>query len=180
MVATSSEHAACARCGDCCRSVRVPVTGADLSRLAAPDAAALLSYLEWLAPSDVDMTGEPETWVRLPEGRRLLVLRHGADGCCFLEANCCSVYRRRPAACQAYPYCLGSGLGQDLVQRMEGVSCHSHPRVLSLEALRAHATELHDYAERVQQWNRRQRRRLRFRLRPESPAAFLRFVAIVA
>ncbi len=61
-------------CGNCCKSLRVAVTCFDVARLAASTAVLPRELVTWIAPDHVDMTGEPESFVELSEGRRLLVL----------------------------------------------------------------------------------------------------------
>src|SRR5690606_27050018 len=64
----------CNGCGDCCRSLRIALTHHDLRRLAAGLGRSPASFVEWLAPDAVDMTGEPGSFVELRVGRRLMVL----------------------------------------------------------------------------------------------------------
>ncbi len=101
----------CDRCGICCRTHRVPVTDADVTRLREALSPELPPdrFLEWLAPDEVDMDGEPETFVECREGRRLLVLRHRheAEGstCVFFDdRKGCTVHPHRPTSCRTYPY----------------------------------------------------------------------------
>src|SRR5262249_46963044 len=100
----------CTACGKCCRTIRVPITGSDLKRLMARTNEAPERLIDWLAPDAEDMTGEPESFVRLREGRRLMVLAHRAAACRFLGADeRCTVYAARPENCALYPFHLQSG-----------------------------------------------------------------------
>jgi Fe-S-cluster containining protein len=165
----------CRRCGDCCRTVRVPLTHRDLERLRAATGLAAESIGEWLAPDEIDMTGEPETFVRLRPGRRLLVLRHGDDGCRFLVDELCSVHAHRPLACAAFPFDLVEDGGAGAVRPLEGAPCAlaEPPETTALGAcLRALRAELAEYARRVDAWNRRQRHRQRLHRLPEPAERF--------
>jgi Fe-S-cluster containining protein len=89
------------------------VTHADVLRLSESvgDFEAALAFLEFLAPDEVD--AEPDSFVELSIGRRLLVLaqarssdaRQERADCVFWRENAgCSVYPRRPGACRTYPF----------------------------------------------------------------------------
>jgi Fe-S-cluster containining protein len=95
----------CTGCGNCCRSLRVAVTAKDVARLVESTGLAPASLVAWLAPDEVDMTGEPESFVELREGRRLMVLAQRADACVLLDADArCRAYAARPRDCRAYPF----------------------------------------------------------------------------
>ena len=70
----------CARCPACCKYVRVPITHCDLLRLVAVKIHPLEQLVEWLSPDEIDMSGEPDSFVELSIGRRLMVLRHEGGG----------------------------------------------------------------------------------------------------
>ncbi len=176
----------CERCGRCCRNVRVPLTEADLRRLVVASGLSADKIVEWCAPEEIDMEGEPETFVHVREGRRIMVLAHVDGACCLLQERSCLVYTHRPAACAAFPFFIESdgaavgrlpgpcGLGSSLSPERSEQS-HSAPRDLrAASATLAHELETH--AWRVQAWNRRQRRRLRLHRSPESRHRFLEYV----
>lgn len=163
----------CTACGHCCHDFRVPVTDADVRRLATAVAASetLDGILEWLAPQQVDMTGEPETFVILPEGRRLLVLRHHDGACALLRGKLCSVHPARPRSCQLYPWdvTLGRRGGVRRLQLLhEYPPCEATfdgyvaPQRLA-EQKRWERSEIADYVRLVTAWNRAQERRRRLR-----------------
>lgn len=162
----------CTSCGNCCRNLRVAVTGLDIARLAAATGLPPRSLVAWLAPDAVDMTGEPESFVELAEGRRLLVLAQ-RDGACQLLAadNRCAAYAARPRDCRAFPFDFETtpASGRD-VRRLVLLPLHDceyqadgHNDETTLDALdRARWSELRDYQTLVARWNRRawHRRRL--------------------
>lgn len=167
---------------------RVPLTQADLLRL---EAAGLITadFVEFLSPDEVEMSGEPESFARLAEGRRVLVLRHSeaTPGCLFLTAGGCGVHEVRPSACRTYPYDrpeTGDAFGLGLVP---GAMCPPEtgvlvtltkgggaaPREAFASAVRKRDEELRHHAEFVAGWNRRQRTRIRLGRTPQSGAEFL-------
>jgi Fe-S-cluster containining protein len=130
------------------------------------------AIVEWCGPDEIDMVGEPETFVRLREGRRLMVLAHAQGACRFLRDELCTVHPHRPTACAAFPFFIeanGASIG-----RLPG-PCGpvAEPTVHALAPLsRALASELRTYVGRVESWNRRQRHRLRLHRPPEASAVF--------
>ena len=150
----------CTRCGQCCRTHRVPLTDADLKRLIDATGLGEEQIVEWLSPLEIDMTGEPETFVELRAGRRLMTLAWRDDGCRFLEDDgACSVHAARPAACAAFPYALEQGslelLPLGVCEPGWDGPADPAPWHASCEQLER---ELESYVERVAEHNRRQRR----------------------
>jgi Fe-S-cluster containining protein len=83
----------------------VAVTALDVQRLAAATGKAASTLVEWLAPDAVDMSGEPESFVELSEGRRLMVLAQRDGACALLGGDdSCRAYAARPRDCRAYPF----------------------------------------------------------------------------
>lgn len=179
----------------------MPVTHVDVVRLAR--GAPPQSFVEWLAPDEVDMAGEPESFVELAVGRRLLVLAHkgsagpqAADCTFWREDEGCSVYPQRPTACRTYPFepeAHGDGEQRRVHLRVHpDVVCDESTGIFAFsgdaadealaeddttrDVLSSHETrqrELSDYVARVSAWNRRQRRRRLAGRQPESAAVFL-------
>lgn len=95
----------CTGCGNCCRSLRVALTAQDLTRLVEATGRLPAELVAWLAPDEVDMAGEPESFVELREGRRLMVLAQESAACVLLDADArCRAYAARPRDCRAYPF----------------------------------------------------------------------------
>jgi Fe-S-cluster containining protein len=139
----------------------VPLTGADLQRLVATTERAPAELVQWLAPDEVDMTGEPETFVRLPAGRRLMVLAWSGDGCALLDGELCGVHPSRPMSCRAYPFhaVLGRRNGIRRLQLLDTSACRhtwgtpTAQRDVANVAL-AQRRELEAYTRYVQAFNR--------------------------
>jgi Fe-S-cluster containining protein len=172
----------CSRCAECCRTIRVPLTGADVQRLVAAGRPTA-EFTEWLSPDELDMTGEPETAVLTRAGRRFLVLAHRDGACCFLQEERCSAHSARPATCVAYPFHVqvaddADGAGADRGVHAERGAAAAPPPVIErlggpceperepereaiLAACRAVRDELGGYVTCVQEWNRQMRLRQR-------------------
>jgi Fe-S-cluster containining protein len=159
----------CTECGECCRRFRVPVTGADLTRLERATGKTSHEFVAWLAPTAVDMTGEPDNFVRLPEGRRLLVLRQTEAGCEFLSSNRCQVHAERPISCRVYPFDVKYGARHGIKRLkmldMEGCEAAWDAKVDPHQVVREklqEQRELAEYTLLVARFNRIQGHRQRF------------------
>jgi Fe-S-cluster containining protein len=175
----------CTGCSNCCRSLRVPITDADLGRLIAASGQPPEQLVEWLAPSEVDLSGEPSSLVELDLGRRVMVLAHGAAGCRLLAGERCSAWPARPRTCQIYPIDASFGR-RGGVHRLRlytgGIECRYErgQKAPLLELRAAHAAqrlELFRYHARVREFNRAQRLRKRLHRRALGASEFLGWLA---
>lgn len=185
---TASSHMArfhCTACGNCCRTVRVPLTDADLRRLVAGTGRSPHELLELATSETIDLVGEPSSVVSLREGARVLLLKHDADGCIFLQQDgLCSVHPLRPTSCRTYPLepTFGRRGGLKRLRLLQsGVECpytltEKPNAVALLELHRRRDRELRSYHERVRQWNVHQKRRLQLRYRLHDAAAFVAYL----
>jgi Fe-S-cluster containining protein len=168
----------CTSCGNCCRDLRVAVTHRDVSRLMQATSEPSDALVEWLAPHEVDMRREPDPFVELDVGPRLLVLVQRAGACRFLSAElCCGVYEARPYDCRLYPFDVDA-TGVSFLSLTE---CeHETDALESVNALEheenQRSRELAEYRELVARWNRLARHRRRFRHRARRATEFLSFV----
>jgi Fe-S-cluster containining protein len=163
----------CTSCGNCCRDLRVPLTAADVRRLVDATGEAPARVVAWLEPDDVDMTGEPESFVLLDRpGRRVLMTLAQHDRACrFLGADeRCTVYEARPASCRLYPFTVSFGPrgGVRRLRLLGGTECdyardgHNDAHALRVADEQRWA-EHRSYLRHVEDWNRMQRRRERLR-----------------
>lgn len=167
----------CDRCARCCQTHRVPVTQGDVERLVGTG-REVAHFIELLPPTELDLTGEPETLAALPVGPRLPVLAHSESGCVFLGppqagTRSCLVHDSRPLSCRTYPFDR-----PDLpAEQPDRPNLDLHPaalcpeetgflRVLASSAQGSHAQQvkhrdddLRQHAEFIATWNRRQRMR---------------------
>lgn len=161
------------------------VTAVDVARLAAASALPASALVTWLAPDQVDMTGEPESFVELGEGRRLMVLAQ-RDGACQLLGSDqrCRAYDARPRDCRTFPFTFGAAeAGPPVPRRLTLLplsDCeyesdgHNDPSALDAED-KTRWSELRDYQALVARWNRRAWHRRRMQHAVGDAAAFLAY-----
>lgn len=176
----------CTRCGHCCRRFRVPLTTHDLKRLLTTTQRPMQEWVEWLSPDQVDMTGEPESFVNLPAGRRLLVLSWQNGACSFLRDDLCSVHPERPRSCRSYPFDVtwGARAGIRRLRLLDTTGCEHTwgaavaQREVSQEA-RAQNAELQQYVQQVIAFNRLQGHRARLAKPLLSATEFFAWLGVV-
>jgi Fe-S-cluster containining protein len=157
--------------------LRVAVTHRDLLRLMRATGEPSEALAEWLAPNEVDLSREPEPFVELDVGPRLLVLVQRAGACRFLSNDLrCSVYEARPSDCRLYPFDVdATGVSLLNLTECEHETDASH----SVNALEheenQRSRELAEYRELVGRWNRLARHRRRLQHRARGATEFLSF-----
>jgi Fe-S-cluster containining protein len=178
----------CNGCGACCRALRVAVTHRDLRRLASGLRRRAVELVDWLAPDAVDMTGEPDSFVELSAGRRLMVLAQRGGACMLLDAaQRCSAYAHRPRDCRLFPFDLSRDAAGSVTAlsrlELEGCGDERGPSA-SLDELAdldgERWAELGEYRAHVARWNRLARHRRRFRQRVGDGEAFLAWLGLDA
>lgn len=131
------------------------------------------------------MTGEPETFVELPAGRRLMVLGWEQGGCRYLEANSCSVHAARPLTCALYPFDVtwGKRGGVRRLRLLDLSECeHRWAAPVAQRPIanwaRQERAERVEYAQKVIRFNKLQRRRRRLGLPALDSARFFDWLAV--
>jgi Fe-S-cluster containining protein len=177
----------CTGCGNCCRALRVAVTSFDVARLARATGAAPSELVAWLAPDAVDMTGEPQSFVELSQGRRLLALAQQGGACRLLGAdNRCSAYSVRPRDCRTFPFDFATSvpaasaperrhLALLPLSDCDYASDGDNDVTLLAAEDRARWDELYSYQTLVARWNRRAWHRRRLHKSVGSAEQFLDF-----
>lgn len=168
----------CTSCGNCCRDLRVAITARDVARLVKATGRAATELVDWLAPHEVDI--EPQSFVELSDGRRLMVLAQREGSCRLLGADDrCDAYAARPRDCRAFPFDFERA--HDGVRRLTLLPlgrCEyaedgaNDERQLATED-DARFRELSEYQARVASWNRSMWHRDRLRKRRRSASEFL-------
>jgi Fe-S-cluster containining protein len=176
----------CTSCGNCCRALRVAITALDVRRLANASGRRAQELVAWLSPDAVDMSGEPESFVELSEGRRLMVLRQDDGACSLLGPDeRCRVYAARPRDCRAFPFDFEPAVaepaaGARRLQLLPLAGCDyaddgvNDPARLETEDA-ARWQELRGYQQLVARWNRRAFHRRRLHKSVGTATAFLEF-----
>jgi Fe-S-cluster containining protein len=172
----------------------VPVTASDLLRLVRATALPARALVDWLSPEQIDLSGEPESFVVVPAGRRFPVLAHDVSvdpsrerACRFLNANQCTVYAARPACCRTFPLELAD-IANTVQRRLTVLPDAACPGTFdgpdasdaAFRRLGERSRELRRHVELVQEWNGRQRRRRLANRLLESADAFLAFALLRA
>jgi Fe-S-cluster containining protein len=175
----------CTGCGECCRTLRVAVTDRDLERLVVASGLGAERLVDWLGPDAVDMSGEPESFVELREGRRLMVLAHGSDGCRLLDEQArCSVYAARPSDCRLFPFnVVDEAPRPRRVELLPLARCdytrdgQNDERAIARDDA-ARWRELARYQARIATWNRSVKHRRRLGKRLGGAAEYLAFLGL--
>lgn len=95
----------CTGCGNCCKEPLLPLTDADIRRIARHTGEATDKIVRWVDSDGIDMDDEPEAFVSLRQGRRVMVLRHEGGGCLYLGPDDrCTIYNHRPLGCRIFPF----------------------------------------------------------------------------
>lgn len=181
---TPSSVFQCDRCSKCCRVHRVPLTQTDVRRL-KEGGQSPEEFTEFLSPDEVDMGEEPESFARLKQGRRVLMLRHVESGCVFLGEHGCGVHPLRPSACRTYPYDRPDD--DEALGLVPGALCPPETGVLVtlrkkpphqdaqefVSAVQKRDHESKQHAEWIARFNVRQNTRVRLGRTPQTEAEFL-------
>jgi len=159
----------CTGCGNCCKEPLLPLTDADVRRIMARTGDRPSEIVRWVGRDGIDMDDEPEAFVRLRQGKRVMVLRQANGRCRYLgRDDRCSIYSSRPLGCRIYPF-DPEFTSKGKVRRLTLVRATECPyeldgdhSVRDLRALHERYSDAHDaYNERVAEWNREQTKRLR-------------------
>jgi Fe-S-cluster containining protein len=157
----------CTGCGNCCREPLLPVTDLDLRRLMEHTRRPPGELVRWITSRQIDLDDEPEAFVRLREGRRVMTLRQVRSGCIFLDPNQrCKVYAARPLGCRVFPFDTKfDKLGK--IRRLELIQATDCPYELtgkqSIAAIRVQQRKFLDevdaYQAKIAAFNQLQRKR---------------------
>jgi len=83
----------------------LPLTDSDVKRIVARTGEKPETFLRWVDRHGIEMDDEPEGFVSLRQGKRVMVLRHARNGCYFLGSdNRCTIYSSRPLGCRIFPF----------------------------------------------------------------------------
>ena len=176
----------CTGCGNCCREPLLPLTDDDVRRIARRTGDLPGDFVAWVDRHGIAMDDEPEAFVMLRQGKRVMVLRHQRGRCRYLgEDDRCTIYASRPLGCRIFPF------DPDFSRRgtlkrfalIEATECpytlEGHTRVEALRALDERYTIAQArYHQKVAEWNRIQRGRRRQRKAAQRAGEFLEFLGV--
>jgi Fe-S-cluster containining protein len=154
----------CTGCGNCCKDPLLPLTDTDLSLIQGKTGHHPRDFVRWVTRHEIQMDDEPEAFVLLRQGKRVMTLRHGRRGCHYLGADDrCTIYEKRPLGCRIFPFDPTFDQRGNLrrLKLIDATDCryeldgNNDPvRLRSLHARYENATTR--YHERVAAWNREQ------------------------
>lgn len=177
----------CTGCGNCCKEPILPLTDGDVERIAERTGAAPSDFVRFIDRNAIDMDDEPEAFVRLRQGKRVMVMRQGAGGCHFLGADDrCTIYAARPLGCRVFPFDPTFGADGKLrrLKLIQAADCRyeldgdNDPRKIR-ELQERHETVTTRYHQRIAEWNREQTRRKRQGRAVQTAKKFLSFLGLL-
>lgn len=95
----------CTGCGNCCKEPLLPLNDADLRRIVEHTGEAPKDVVKFVDRDAIDMDDEPHAFLRLKQGKRVMVLRHAKSQCKYLDKDDrCGIYEHRPLGCRVFPF----------------------------------------------------------------------------
>lgn len=176
----------CTGCGNCCKDPLLPLTDRDVVRIRERTGASPESFVRWVDRNGIDMDDEPEAFVRLRQGKRVMIMRQGSGGCHFLGSDDrCTIYNHRPLGCRIFPFDPSYGKQGQLV-RLKLIPATECLYELDGDNDPAAVQKLHGrhdgattrYHSRVAVWNLEQSRRVRAGRAVQTARDFLTFLGV--
>jgi Fe-S-cluster containining protein len=176
----------CTGCGNCCKDPFLPLTDDDLRRIVQKTGERAEDIVRFVSRHEIDMDDEPEAFVRLRQGKRVMILGHARGACRYLDADDrCTIYGFRPIGCRVFPFDptfsrTGALTRLRIIQATEcRYELDGFNRVGPLRDLHErHTATMASYHQRVATWNRLQSIRLRGGLSARTAREFLEFLGL--
>lgn len=179
----------CTGCGNCCKDPLLPLTDRDVRRIARSTGHAPSEMIRWVDRQGIDMDDEPEAFVMLRQGRRVMTLKHEHGRCKYLgKDDRCTIYGRRPIGCRVFPFDPSFGKRDGALKRLtliQATECQyaldGQNKVDDLRRLHTrYDSETASYHAKVAEWNRVQRRRRRHGKSVQTAREFLDYLGLGA
>jgi len=176
----------CTGCGNCCKEPLLPLTDADVRRIARRTGDPPSEIVRFVDKNAIAMDDEPEAFVTLRQGKRVMILRHERGGCRYLgDDDRCQIYTARPLGCRIFPFDPrwakdGTLRRLKLIQAAEclyesdGVNDVDQMRTLH----QAYEAATRDYQDKIATWNGLQTRRRREQKNAQTAREFLSFLGL--
>ena len=159
----------CTGCGNCCKEPLLPLTDGDVKRIAKGTGEKPQDFIRWVDRHGIEMDDEPEGFIMLRNGKRVMVLRHTRGGCYFLgKDNRCTIYKSRPLGCRIFPF-DGTFSKDGKLRRLkliQAADCkyeldgkNDVDELYKLDT--RHEEAGHDWHDRIADWNKAQTARKR-------------------
>jgi Fe-S-cluster containining protein len=177
----------CTGCGNCCKEPLLPLTDQDVARIQQRTGDDPRSFVRWVDRNGIDMDDEPEAFVKLRQGKRVMVMRQGRGGCHYLGSDDrCTIYGSRPLGCRVFPFdATFSKQGKlrrlKLIQaadcRYELDGSNDPDAMHDMQGRHEGATQR--YQQRIAEWNKEQSRRVRQGRSVQTERDFLTFLGVI-
>lgn len=177
----------CTGCGNCCKDPLLPLTDKDIVRITQRTGDDPRDFILWVDRNGIDMDDEPEAFVRLRQGKRVMVMRHQGGGCRYLgKDDRCTIYGSRPLGCRIFPFDPTYTKERKLrrLKLIQATDCkyeldgdNDADAISDLHQRHEAATSA--YQARVAEWNKEQTRRARSGRAAQTAREFLSFLGVV-
>lgn len=177
----------CAGCGNCCKEPVLPLTNEDARRITDATGDAPRDFVKFLPSSAIAMDHEPEAFLQLRQGRRVMTLRQVGGRCRYLSPDDrCSIYEARPLGCRVFPLNATFGKRDGKLRRLTLIQATTCEYELdgrqSVPKLRALARDYEAANARwhlwIREWNRGQAARRRRGLAARPASALFAFLGL--
>jgi len=176
----------CTQCGNCCKDPLLPLTDSDIKRVVRHTGEPTRDLVRWVDKDGIDMDDEPEAFVVLRQGKRVMVLKHEGGGCRYLGSDDrCTIYQHRPIGCRIFPFdptFSDSGKLRRL-KLIDATDCkyeldgeNDVEKIRGLHQSHEQATRV--YQEKVASWNALQAKRKRSGRKAQTAAEFFEFLGL--
>lgn len=176
----------CSGCGNCCKEPLLPLTDADVLRISEHTGDSPVDFVRFVDRQAIDLD-EPEAFVTLRQGKRVMILRHQRGGCRYLGHDLrCTVYEARPLGCRIFPFdpAFDKAGGLRRLRLIEAADCrysldgrNALTDVRTLHQRYEAATSA--YQQKIADWNRIQRRRRRAGKPAQTARQFLSYLGVL-
>ncbi|MBN1612144.1 MAG: YkgJ family cysteine cluster protein [Polyangiaceae bacterium] len=176
----------CTGCGACCREPLLPLTDDDVARISQRTGEPAQQIVRWVDRDGIDLDDEPEAFVRLRQGKRVMVMRQAHGRCRYLGADeRCSIYTSRPLGCRVFPLSPTFTVSGKL-SRLGLIRITDCPYELDGNLGAATLRSLYalydgkrtEYHQKVAHWNRLQLGRRRQGSPAQAASVFLQFLGL--
>jgi Fe-S-cluster containining protein len=177
----------CTGCGNCCKEPLLPLTDKDVIRIRQRTGDDPREFVRFIDRNAIDMDDEPESFMRLRQGKRVMILRHQGGGCRYLgDDDRCTIYGSRPLGCRVFPFDATFSKEGKLrrLKLIQAADCRyeldgkNDPDGIR-ELQQRHESATAAYQARIAEWNREQARRTRQGKRAQTAREFLAFLGVV-
>jgi Fe-S-cluster containining protein len=176
----------CTGCGNCCKEPLLPLTDGDVVRIQKRTGDAAADIVRWVDRHGIEMDDEPEAFVHLRQGKRVMVLRQENGRCRYLGSDDrCRIYSSRPLGCRIYPFDPTFD-AKGKLKRLKIVRATECPNTYDGDTDPEDLKDLddryqgahHDFNDKVAEWNAAQAKRKRGGKAVQTARQFLEFLGL--